>query len=289
MTSQSVERLEDAEIHLPDFISGKSYRHRNGETVKFKDDYWLIVPERGRRVTLNFHNLPDWLKRPAKLAAAHLWLAEGRSASLLQSHLASLRNFAKFVGNTVILTLAELNEGQVTSVQNRLAAELQRYAKAIEDASTPSGEPPTFRTLKAICRKSELHGPKSASNMVSAFNLAATMSEEVDGIAVPHRLQIPRDSNDSDLPRPVGSADPRKVLRIDQIADLELALGRDLRSYEKARAIIQRSLHDFNCTSLKGRRPDPIFDLEHYMGLNGHRQHTAAEVAALRGALLLAR
>lgn len=260
MTPQSVERLYDVEIQLPNFILGKPYRHPNGETVKFEDDYWLIVPERGQRVTLNFHNLPAWLKRPAKLAATHLWLAEGRSASLLQAHLSSLRNLAKFLGNVEILTLAELNVAYMMSVENRLAAELQRYAEAIEGASALGGEPPTFRTLKAICRKSELLGPKSIRTIVSAFNLAATMSEDVDGIVVPHRLQIPRGSNESDLPRPTGSADPRKVLGIGQLADLELALGRDQRKYEKAGAIIQKILGDFNCTPLKVRRPDPMFD-----------------------------
>jgi hypothetical protein len=234
MISQLAERLKDIEIHLPDFVHGKPYRHSTGEIVKFDDDYWIIVPERGRRVTLNFHDIPGWLKRPAKLAAAHLWLAEGRSASLLQSHLTSLRNVAKLLGDVKASTMAELNIGHVMSVQNRLAAELQRHAEVIESASTLSGEQPTFRILKAISRQSALLGPKRVDTIVSAFNLAATMSGEFDGIDVPHRLQIPRGPNENNLSRPAGSADPRKVLSIDQLAELELVLGRDLRKYEKA-------------------------------------------------------
>jgi integrase len=84
------------------------------------------------------------------------------------------------------------------------------------------------------------------------------------------------------VPNSVGSADPSKVLSPQQIAELERALGRDLRRYDKACARIQKELSlDLRSDDWKSRYSG--FDVARYFGTNGHREHTAKELADLRG------
>lgn len=283
MSKASVRQDKTDEVSATDFISGKAYIHDATEVVNFNDESWCISPIRGQRATVYFSDLPQWLIRPAKLTLAHGWLKEGRSVSWLNMKLKSFRRLAEWLEDFRGASLAELIQEHKIIVQNHLANELTRYNDMLETASLELGRPLSFRESKQVCRKSKLIGPKSIGAFVSTFNFAARLLEEIDGLSVTIRLQNPGAMRHIEAERGVGTADPSKVLTPQQIAELEKALGRDLRRYEKACALIGKMLGNLDLDNIEQNKPNPIFDLERYFGLNGFREHTTSEIAALRG------
>jgi hypothetical protein len=69
----------------------------------------------------------------------------------------------------------------------------------------------------------------------------------------------------------------------DQIAKLNWALSRDAHRYLKARTLIAKVFARIDLDALRGRKINPIFDLERYFGLNGHREHMQQEIGSIRG------
>lgn len=276
-------KLDNGLAEPSDFIHGRLYKHFGGDVVSFNDPSWCVRPTRGSRQSVNFGDLPKWLIRPAKLTIAHGWLREGKSASWLVSGASSFRRIGEWLEDFNGASMAELVDEHSVILQLRLAEELTRYHDTLEQASLTLGRRLSFRETKENCRASHLLGPKSVARLVSMFNSAAILTEEIDGLAVPVRLKTPRAMSQTESARGIGSADPRKVLSSQQIAELERALGRDLRRYEKARALIQRELGQLDLKNFENERPSPAFDLERYFGINGFREHTAPEIAALRG------
>ncbi len=283
MRAASAKLNKAPETSASDFIHGKDYVHDTGEVVNFTEMSWCISPTRGKQLTVYFRDLPRWLKQPAKLVLAHGWLTEGRSKSWLNTRMVSFRRLAGWLEDFEGASLAELIYEHKMILQDRLTDELMRYNDALEAANLELGRLLSFRESRRICRESRLLGPKSIDSLVSTFNYAARLLEEIDGLVVSVRLQNPRIMNYVGAEREVGSADPNKVLAPQQIAELEWALGRDLRRYQKARALIERVLGDLDLNSIEPHRPNPVFDLERYFGLNGFREHTSSEIAALRG------
>jgi hypothetical protein len=266
-----------------DFIHGKDYIHSTGDVVCFDNTSWCISPVRGKWVTVNFSDLPEWLVRPAKVTTAQGWLTEGASVSALLQRMSAFRQLAKWLRDFKGISIAELSYDHETILQTHLAGALTQYNDTLEKASLKIGRELSFRESKRVSTEAKLLGPKSISNCVSTFNAAARLIEEVDGLAVSIRLQNPRAVNNAESHRMIGSADPNKVLAPEQIAELERALGRDLQRYKKARALIDRELDGLDFNNIEKKRPDPIFDLERYFGLNGFREHTSQEIATLRG------
>lgn len=266
-----------------DFIHGKHYVHSTGHVVSFIDESWYISPVRAKQATVYFRDLPKWLVRPAKLTIAHGWLTEGRAVNGLLKRMSAFRRLAEWLKEFEGSSIADLSYDHATILQTQFTNELTHYNDVLEEATLGNGRPLSFRESKKVCLKSKLLGPKGISDCVSTFNVAAWLVEEIDGVVVAIRLQKPRAVNITDSIRTVGSADPNKVLTSEQIAELEWALGQDLRRYEKARALIDSKLCDLNFNDIKKKRPNLIFDLERYFGLNGCREHTAPEIAALRG------
>lgn len=205
-------RLNEAlESSASDFIHGKAYVHDTGEVVNFVDESWCISPARGKQLTIYFRDLPQYLKRPAKLVIAHGWLKEGRSKSWLSVRMVSFRRLAKWLGDFEGTLFAGLISEHKIILQDRLADELMRYHDTLEAASLDLGRPLSFRESKQICRESKLLGPKSISEFVMTFNHAARLQEEVDGLTVTVRLQNPRAMKHVEAERGIGSADPAKV------------------------------------------------------------------------------
>lgn len=263
-----------------DFVHGRTFKHSNGEIVNFTDVSWCICPTRGSRLTVTFHGLPAWLIRPAKLTIAHGWLTEGRSHSWIACAATSFKRIDELFTDFRGASMADLADEHFVIVQRRLDQELTTYSDTLEEAARSLGRPLSFRQSKEISRASQLRGEKSIRTWVLMFNLAAALSEEIDGISVPRRLQISRAMSQASPVRNIGSADPKKVLSSEQLAELERALGRDLHRYEKARALIRQELDGLD---LSVGRFSPVFDLERYFGINGFREHKASEVATLRG------
>lgn len=282
MNAASVKRDQTRETSLPDFIHGKKYFHVTGQVVSFDDMSWCISPIRGKQVTVYFGDLPNWLTRPAKLVTARGWLEEGLSKNFLTGRISSFRRLAKWLGDFEGASIAELTRDHVTILQTRLANELTRYNDTFEEASLQIGRALSLREVKKVCRESGLTGPKSVSSFVGTFNAAASLLEEIDGHAISIRLKVPRTSNNGSS-RDIGSADPNKVLRPEQLAELERALGRDQRRYEKARALLDRRLGEIDLRRLEQKRLNPVLDLERYFGINGHKEHSSSEIAVLNG------
>jgi hypothetical protein len=203
--------------------------------------------------------------------------------SLLLARMVSFRRLAKWLTDFEGDSIVDLTSEHETLLQTFLAGELTRYNDILEDASFQHGGQLSFRESKQVCRKLGLFGPKSISNFVSTFNVAAWLLNEVDNLVVSIRLHNPREIDNINSNRMIGSADPNKVLTSNQIAKLECALARDLQRYKKARSLIDRELGDLDLDKIERKRPNPIFDLERYFGLNGFREHTVTEIAALRG------
>ncbi|HYE72409.1 MAG TPA: hypothetical protein VEF04_03725, partial [Blastocatellia bacterium] len=206
-----------------DFIHGKDYIHSTGEIVRFDDTSWCISPVRGKWVTVNFSDLPEWLVRPAKVTTAHGWLTEGASVSALLQRMSAFRRLAEWLRDFKGISIAELSYDHEMILQTHLAGALMQYNDTLEKASLKIGRELSFRESKRVSAESKSLGPKSISSLVSTFNVAARLIEEVDGIAVPIRLQNPRDVNNANSHRMIGSADPNKVLTPEQIAELERA------------------------------------------------------------------
>jgi hypothetical protein len=266
----------------PDFIHGKDHKHLGGEIVSFNDASWCIFPTRGSRISVNFRDLPNWLIRPAKLAIARGWLTEGRSASWIAGCASAFRRLAELLNDFTGNSMAELSHEHSIILQRRLASEYTCYQDKIEQAASRLGRPLSVREVKETCKSSHSLGPKGSSRIVSMFNSAANLIEEVDGLVVPFRLQNPRAISRLEASSGIGSADPKKVLSVQQLPELERALARELRRYQKARALLQRELGQSNLANL-AKENSPVFDLERYFGINGHREHTASEIAVLRG------
>jgi len=280
---KSVVQQAETTLSPPDFIGGRDYVHLSGEIVRFNDPSWCIAPVRGNWVSANFNEFPEWLIRPAKLTIAHGWLSEGKSNCWITTSVSCFRRIAEFLEDFTGLSMAELSSEHSVILQLRLASEFTRYGERIEEETFRLGRPPSFRERKRISRASRLLSPKSIRTFVSLFNSAANLSAEIDEIAVPVRLHNPRALSHAETSRGIGSANPEKVLNAGQIADLERALDRDLRRYDKAIALLQRELGEVDLRNLDKERPSPVFDLERYFGLNGFREHTAPEIAVLRG------
>jgi hypothetical protein len=278
-----------AETHEPetsfdesrDFIHGKDYSHLGGEIVSFNDASWCIVPTKGNRVSVNFRDLPQWLIRAAKLTIAWCWLTEGGSASWIAGGMCAFRRIVEWLGDFSGTSMADLSQEHFVLLQRQLATEYTRHQDAMEQAALKLGRRLSVREAKEISRASHLLGPKGISTVVSMFNLAAALTEQIDGLVVPFRLQNPRAIRQDNASRGIGSADPQKVLSAQQLADLERVLGRELRRYEKARALLQRELGQLSLPH--PIEHSPVFDLERYFGINGHREHTAREISLLRG------
>lgn len=283
MKAVSLKPNDTPETLASEFIIGKVYAHPTGEIVNFGDAAWCICPARGKKVTVNFENLPEWLIRPAKLTIAHGWLSGGLSKSWLLSRMSAFRWVSERLENFEGASMAELTGDHAVMLQNRLASEVTRYNETLETLSQQLGRSAGYREIKRLCIQLKLLGPAGARHHVLTFNLAARLLNEIDGLAVGVRLQNPRELNGNELNRAVGSADQHKVLTPEQIAELERALVRDLRRYEKARALLDRELSHLDFSKIEQKRPDWLFNLEHYFGLNGIREHTTPEIAALRG------
>ncbi len=261
------------------FIEGMEYRHPTGEVVRFDDDSWCISPRAGQRVTLYFHVLPKWLLRPAKLALAHGWVAEGKSIDWCKKTLSAFTRISACLNDFSGESMADLSNEHTTILHRRFTAELNRYEEEMEKAALELGRPLTFRERRRICIELDLTHWKRVSAYTSAFNLAARLCEEIDGLTVTVRLPRLKRKN----VRGTGSADPRKVLSPEQIAELERALGRDLRRYDKACARIQKELGHLDMRIDEWRTRYSGFDVVRYFGINGHREHTAKELSEFRG------
>lgn len=274
---------ECQQVNSRTFIEGKPYIHPSGEVVKFDDDNWIVQAGRGRQTTIYFQKLPLWLRRPAKLAVAHAWLEVRRSRSYLLTLMCSYRRLAKWLPKFTAKSIDCLTSKHEALLNKRLKDELDRSNDVLENASAEAGSPIRVRQRRQVCKDAQVIGPKTVCSFVSAVNLAVRLSEEIDGLDISVRLEVPRAADDEISQRGVGSADPARVLTPEQVAELERALSQDLRRYRKARVIIDRNLSGLNLATRKPGKPDPIFDVERYFGLNGHREHKAVEVAALRG------
>jgi integrase len=283
MKVASLKRDQKFEISALDFIHGKDFVHSAGQVVNFNDASWRISLIQGKKVTINFGNLPIWLIRPAKLTIATNWLLDGFSTSTLLARMTSFRWLAKWLAEFQGNSISELTSYHAALLQANLTNELTRYYETLESESLKRNKQISFRESKLICKESRLIGPKSIISLVSTFNAAALLIDEIDGLVVTFRLSNPREMADIEPKRLIGSADPNKVLTPERLAELESALGRDLKRYEKARALIDRELGNLDLNSIDKKRPNPIFDVERYFGLNGFREYTIFEIARLRG------
>lgn len=274
----------EALYSYPDrFGQGKPYKHPSGEVVMFDDDNWIVRAGRGQLTTIYFHKLPPWLRRPAKLAVARSWLEERRSRSHLIALMGSYRRLSTWLPEFKGESIDCLTSEHRALLNRRLRDELDRFTEVLDNATLEAKTQLSLRRRRQVCREAQVIGPKAIRCFVSAFNLAVRLSEEIDGLDISVRLEIPRGTDEGRFQRGIGSADPARVLTPEQVAELEWALSRDLRRYQKARAIIDRTLNGLDLNVRKRGKPDPIFDLERYLGLNGHKEHKATEVAALRG------
>ncbi len=283
MKVASVQLHGATQVTPADFIHGKDYVHETGEVVNFNDMSWCISPVRGKQTTAYFSDLPKWLMRPAKLAIAHGWLIEGRSNSWLLTRLSDFKRLAKWLENFEGTSMVELTDEHMILLQKRLTSELTRYYDTLEDASVKIGRRLSFRESRKVCRESGLLGPKGVSNFVSTFNFTSGLVEEIDGLVITVRLKQPRAMNYIDADSGIGSADPNKVLKPEQIAELERALLSDLQRYEKARGLIDKILGNVDFGIIAQNKPDTVLDLERYFGINGFREHTGPELAELIG------
>ena len=265
-----------------DFIHGKEYVHPSGETVNFDDEVWCVCPAVGKRVTVSFRNLPKWLVRPAKLAVAHSWLTEGGSLSRLTTLVGSFRRIGTWLADFIGPSIAQLTTEHAMMLQSKLAAEVTRHNDSMEEVRLRLGREPSFREGRRIRTELGLFGPDGIRTVITAFNLAATLSEEIDDLIVAVRLQKPK-TTASEIIRGIGSADPNKILSPRQIAELERALGRELRRYEKARSRILKELGQLDVRNGIAEKPGPLFDLQRYFGINGFREHSTSEITRLKG------
>lgn len=280
MKGKASQLKTDASIN---FLRGKEYVHPNGEVVRFDDQDWCIKTTKGKRVTVNFRGLPGWLLRPSKLTLADGWLVRGMSPSWVAGGASIFRRIAAWLENFAGDSITELPPELVLQLQLRLDRELTRYRDTLEEIANQLGKSLTDREQRRICIGSDLLGPTTIRTFVRMFNAAAFISEEIDGFAVPVRLRLPRALRQAELGRPIGSADANKVLSPEQIAELEWALNRDLRRYDKAIALLNKYLGNLDVRSVKEELLTPVFDIERYFGINGFREHTAAEITSLRG------
>lgn len=274
---------EGMQASAPDFIHGKPYQHSTGEVAQFKDNNWVIRHGRGQLITLYFGKLPSWLQRPAKLAIAHCWLEERRSCSYLLTLMGAYRRLSRWLPEFKGESMERITSEHETLLNKHMGDELARFYETLEAATPELEESLSLREKRRVCREAQLLGPKGINSFVSAFNLAARLSEEIDSFIIPIRLQIPHGIGADKSLRGVGSANTARVLTPEQLAGLEWALGKDLRCYLKARALLDRILGGLDLNANKHGKPDPIFDLERYFGLNGFEEHKASDVARLRG------
>jgi hypothetical protein len=175
--------------------------------------------------------------------------------------------------------MADLTNEHITMVHRRFTSELNRYEEEMEKAELELGRQLTFRERRRICIERDLTHWKRVSSYISGFNLAARLCEEIDGLTVTARLPRLKRTN----VRGTGSADPSKVLSPEQIAELERALSRDLRRYDRACARIQKELGHLDLRRDEWKTRYSGFDVVRYFGINGHREHTAKELSELRG------
>jgi hypothetical protein len=179
--------------------------------------------------------------------------------------------------------MSELTDEHILLLQIRLDQELTHFHETLEEKTAEFGRTLSERERKQVCFASNLHGPKSIRTFVSMFNAAARMCEEIDGLSIPVRLKIPKTLKQLETGKPIGSADPNKVLSPEQIAQLEFALSHDSRRYEKAKATLHRNLGALDLKNVDRQEPHSNFDVDRYFGLNGFREHTTCEIASLRG------
>jgi hypothetical protein len=237
---------------------------------------------RGQRATIGFEGLPQWLLRPAKLTIAQRWLSERRSQNLIIQTSAAFRRIDEYLSEFSGASMVELTSEFIDIIQRKLDADIMKYNEVIEESRIRLGRRLSRRETTRACLKSGARGPSSIRLFVNTFNLAAWLLEEIDGCVVPFRLRIPRAIDDAATSRGIGSADPEKVLSSQQMANLERALTKELRRYEKARTLINNQLSDLKLDT-KEKRPNALVNLELYFGLNGLREHTCSEICALRG------
>ena len=278
MAKTSTALTINPKVSHEDFIRGRTFRHQNGEIVRFSDHRWCI--QTSPRVTVNFGALPNWLIRPAKLTIAQGWLILGLGTSWCTGCASIFRrigDWLAFPGRSI----SKITDEHKILLERRLENELSRYNDTLQEASSRVGRTLSDREKKRIANQSNLHGPRTIRTIITAFNTAAHLSEEIDGLHVPIRLRPPRKLRHVETSRPIGSADPQKVLSPEQLAELEWALGRDLQRYEKAKSIFQTRLARLDLGN-RGR-PTAKFETERYFGLNGFREHHATEIALLRG------
>gem|GEM_PF-6756924 len=183
-----------------------------------------------------------------------------------------------FSGNS----MTELTAEHVMVLQRQLISEVRRYNEVLDQERLTLGRELSFREAKRISTETAIFGPTGVRTIVSAFNLAARLLEDTDGLAVSVRLRQPKGS-DLAPTRGIGSADPNKVLTPHQIATLEKALGRELLRYDNARNRFARELSTADFKNGVYPRRSPQLDLERYFGINGFREHSMPEIARLNG------
>jgi integrase len=152
----------------------------------------------------------------------------------------------------------------------------------MEEARLRLGREPSLREGRRIRTELGIFGPKGVSNVITTFNLAASLSEEIDNVVVAIRLRKPK-ATASETTRGIASANPNKILSPQQIAELERVLGRDLRRYETARGRLLKELGPLDARDGIVGKPSPLLDLQRYFGIDGFREHSAHEISQLKG------
>jgi hypothetical protein len=181
-------------------------------------------------------------------------------------------------------SIADLSNEHTTLLHLRFDADVARYDDEMERITSQLGRSPTSRERKNVSMSLKLVNWTKITWCAAAFNLAAQLCEEIDGLVVSTRLRGARSKTSRS--RGPGSADPNKILSAEQIAELERALSHDLRRYDRARARIQKEIGHLDLRSDEcntGYTRYSGFEVERYFGINGHREHTAKELCELRG------
>ncbi|MCA1618443.1 MAG: site-specific integrase [Acidobacteria bacterium] len=265
------------------FIQGHEYVHTSGEVVHFDESRWLIVSKsKNRQITINFGSLPGWLQRPAKLVMARSWLEEGKSPSWLLSSMSAFRRLADALSEFTESSITKLTATHAMQVQEYVAVQQALQDKALEKAASLKGQALNQRERRQVIIASGF-GAKVRSRIVAVFNIAAVLIHEIDGQTVSCSISDPYAGTNLESSPNIGSADVRKVLTPDQIAKLDRALCRDAQRYFKARKLIAKAFSHVDLNTLTGMAYDPTIDLDRYFGINGHREHSQQEIAAMRG------
>jgi Phage integrase family len=192
------------------------------------------------------------------------------------------RRIARVIGKFDGIWMSDLTTAHAVRLQKNFITTIRDYNETLESETLKIGRELSRREANRICREKSLFGPTGVRAVVSAFNLAARLSEEIDGRVVPIRLRNPKEAYLTSS-KAIGSADPNKVLSPQQIAKLERVLGRELLRYDKKRSRIEKELSGANLSDRLYTTRSRVLDVQRYFGLAGFEQHTAGEIARLDG------